>query len=181
MHPRITDDPDNEQVDIVDKYNLPIRVDTRKNKPTAEGEYVRAAHCFLMNSAGHIWVPTRSPNKRTMPNAYDFSASGYVQSGENYIKAMQREIAEEMQMSKGTYALKYLGTLNPFEDGTVGFVGVFVVRKDFTPNYNEEDFSDGSWMTISELKRKIAEGHPFKSDVIKVLPLVEILLDSEET
>jgi isopentenyldiphosphate isomerase len=56
----------------------------------------RAVHVLVFNSAGHVLLQKRSMNKDRQPGLWDTSASGHVESGEDYDTCAVREVCEEI-------------------------------------------------------------------------------------
>ena len=78
----------NERDEVIDR--LPRRVVHR------DGHKHRAAHVLVFNSQGRIFLQKRSMTKDTFPGAWDSSASGHVDSGEDYDACAVRELGEEL-------------------------------------------------------------------------------------
>ena len=56
----------------------------------------RAVHILLFNDAGELFLQKRSRLKDRHPNVWDSSAAGHVDAGEEYDRAADRELAEEL-------------------------------------------------------------------------------------
>jgi 16S rRNA (adenine1518-N6/adenine1519-N6)-dimethyltransferase len=56
----------------------------------------RAVHILLFNDAGELFLQKRSRRKDRHPGAWDSSAAGHVDSGEDYDEAAGRELQEEL-------------------------------------------------------------------------------------
>src|SRR5271155_6084547 len=61
-----------------------------------EGRKHRAVHVLVFNARGEIFLQKRSMTKDTFPGAWDSSASGHVDSGEDYDACAVRELSEEL-------------------------------------------------------------------------------------
>ena len=125
----------------------------------------RAVHLFVFNQAGELFLQKRSPWKDRHPGVWDSSASGHVDSGEDYDAAAVRELREELG-AEGTvepiaripasertgmefvrlYRVSHGGPfrLPPAEIETGGFFPMGVVREwaqrrpdDFAPGFLE--------------------------------------------
>ena len=64
-----------------------------------EGHKHRAVHVLVFNARGEIFLQKRSMTKDTFPGAWDSSASGHVDSGEEYDACATRELREELGLS----------------------------------------------------------------------------------
>ena len=56
----------------------------------------RAVHVLVFNAAGQVFLQKRSMMKDRQPGLWDSSASGHVDSGENYDTCSVRELGEEI-------------------------------------------------------------------------------------
>ena len=56
----------------------------------------RAVHVLIFNSAGEIFLQMRSRWKDRHPLAWDSSAAGHVNAGEEYNQSAARELREEL-------------------------------------------------------------------------------------
>ncbi len=56
----------------------------------------RAIHVFVFNARGEIFLQKRSMSKDSSPGRWDSSASGHVDSGEDYDACAVRELREEI-------------------------------------------------------------------------------------
>ena len=64
-----------------------------------KGHLHRAAHMLIYNQQGQILLQLRSSTKDRHPNKWDSSASGHVDTGEDYLTAAKRETEEELGLS----------------------------------------------------------------------------------
>src|SRR4051812_21911328 len=56
----------------------------------------RAVHVLVFNQRGEVFLQKRSMKKDTFPGAWDSSASGHLDSGEDYGACAARELGEEI-------------------------------------------------------------------------------------
>lgn len=56
----------------------------------------RAVHVLLFNSRGELFLQQRSLSKDNWPGVWDSSASGHLDSGEDYDPCVLRELQEEL-------------------------------------------------------------------------------------
>src|ERR1044071_3578361 len=61
-----------------------------------EGLKHRAVHVLVFNRRGEVFLQKRSMKKDTFPGAWDSSASGHLNSGEDYDTCAVRELFEEI-------------------------------------------------------------------------------------
>ena len=84
-------------VDVVDEQDRVIGKDLRSMKPV-KGFITRVVGILIRDSCGKYIICKRSPNKKTEPNKYDFTACGMVEFGESYEHAAKRELLEETKL-----------------------------------------------------------------------------------
>ena len=56
----------------------------------------RAVHVLVFNARGELFLQKRSMTKDTFPGAWDSSASGHLEAGEDYDACAVRELSEEL-------------------------------------------------------------------------------------
>src|SRR5262245_62127339 len=61
----------------------------------------RAVHVLVFNSQGEVFLQKRSMKKDRQPGLWDSSASGHVDSGEDYDTTAVREVWEEIGLRLG--------------------------------------------------------------------------------
>jgi len=170
------DDPE-ELLDLVDDNDKVIGTVARReiaSKMLDLPGNVRASDCFIVDSRGRLFVPRRSPDKKRLPNALDFSAGEHVASGETYLQAMVRGFKEELGMTIQPSDLEHIGTLNLRSAGLIPYIdAIFIYHSDATPDYNKDDFASHEWLTPDELRRKIRAGEPAKVNILPALDLYE--------
>ncbi len=81
--------------DVVNDRDKVIGRQTRAEVHRLELKH-RAVHVLVLNSKGHIYLQKRSHQKDTFPGAWDSSASGHLNSGEDYDTCAVRELREEI-------------------------------------------------------------------------------------
>ena len=154
---------DDELMDLVNRSDEVIGTINRMDYDRLLKEdlgYIRAADVFILNSDGHIFVPTRTADKTIAPNGFDYSAGGHVASGEKYIDAVVREAKEELLLD---IDLDYLLLIDKTIFDEIKYIRhLYLYRSDETPEYNRDDFTTAQWMSPSELVEKIDAGHPAK-------------------
>ena len=64
-----------------------------------DGHKHRAVHVLVFNSSGRLFLQKRSLAKDTFPGAWDSSASGHLESGEDYDAGAARELREELGLA----------------------------------------------------------------------------------
>src|SRR5580692_9267557 len=64
-----------------------------------DGHKHRAVHVLVFNAAGQVFLQKRSMSKDTFPGAWDSSASGHLDRGEDYDACAVREVREELGLT----------------------------------------------------------------------------------
>ena len=80
----------------------------------------RAVHVLVFNAAGQVFLQKRSMKKDRQPGLWDSSASGHVDSGEDYDACAVRELREEigLQLGEAPAAAVQAGRLRRNRPGT---------------------------------------------------------------
>lgn len=135
---------------------------------------VRAVDCFIVNTKGELFIPRRSMHKKMFPGGLDFSCAEHVQSGESYDDAMVRGFKEELGIDIEINKLAKIAKVN-LRDYNVApyFDTIYVYKSDETPNYPIDEFTSHEWLTIQELKDRLAAGAVAKRSMQHFLPFLE--------
>ena len=81
--------------DVVNERDEVIGQETRQ-EVHRRGLLHRAVHVLIYNGKGEIFLQKRSMTKDSCPGLWDSSASGHVDSGEEYDACSVREVREEL-------------------------------------------------------------------------------------
>src|SRR5215471_7635196 len=84
--------------DVVDEHDHVVDRKPR-NEVHRLGLMHRAVHVLVFNSRGEIFLQKRSMKKDRQPGVWDSSASGHLDSGEDYDACAVRELREEIGLS----------------------------------------------------------------------------------
>lgn len=87
--------------DVVNEQNEVLGQSTR-GEVHAKGLWHRAVHIFVFNKHGELWLQQRSHLKDVHPLAWDSSAAGHLDAGEDYATAAARELKEELGIESPT-------------------------------------------------------------------------------
>ncbi len=71
-----------------------------RSKVHRDGLKHRATHVLVFNSRGDVFLQKRSWKKDNSPGVWDSSASGHVDSGEEYDPCAVRELREELGLTR---------------------------------------------------------------------------------
>ncbi len=116
-----------ERFDVVDEHDRTVGVETR-GVVHARGLRHRAVHLFVFNGRGELFLQKRSPWKDKHPGKWDSSAAGHLDSGEDYLTAARRELAEELGLDPDRAPLREIGSLTADEATGWEFVRIFEAR-----------------------------------------------------
>lgn len=81
--------------DIVNEHDQVIGQMPR-SRVHAEGHKHRAVHVLVFNARGDLFLQKRSMLKDNFPGVWDSSASGHLDTGEDYDACAVREVREEI-------------------------------------------------------------------------------------
>lgn len=160
---------EDEYLDLVDQNDVVIGKKLRSEVYAEKLWNFRVINAFVINAAGELWIPRRSANKRIYPLCLDMSVGGHVESGEDYDQAFRRETAEELNIDVDQVSWRLLGLLTPPAHDVSAFMHVYEIRSDEPPRFNPDDFIEYFWLKPADLVRKLEEGEPAKSDLIKLV------------
>lgn len=143
-----------EILDIVNEHDQVIGT-VKREDVASDYIYVRIVLAFLVDQQGNIALLRRTAHKATDPLAWAL-VGGCVQSGEDYDPALEREVAEEVNLVPADYQMRLLGYYPPHV-GWVNQHGVGYYKKVYLLHvrntdisYNPDDFCEIMWKTPSE-------------------------------
>ena len=156
---------DDEWMDVVDRGDNVIGRKLRSELYAKDSPNCRAINVFLINAQGQLWIPRRTAHKRLFPLHLDMSCRGHVRSDESYEDALQREVAEELNLDIGQVSWRLLGHLTPYDDGVSMFMKVYEIQYNETPQWNPDDFVESYWLRPNEILERIQNGDRAKGDL----------------
>lgn len=162
----------NENLDLVDPKDIIIGQASRQDLFRSGVNNHRVVNVFVFNNKNELLVPKRSSNRSIFPNCYDFSCGEHVMAGESYLEAAVRGLKEELSLKIPEENLVLLGKLTPAQVSS--FMCVYKLEGiDKIPNYNENDISSVTFMSIENIK-ELSKNYPeqFKEDIPKVLSIL---------
>jgi isopentenyl-diphosphate delta-isomerase len=107
----------------------------------------RAVHVFLFNTRAELFVQKRAAAKDTFPRCYDSSASGHVNSGEDYDICALRETQEEIGLVVPVGKLSRHFKVEACEQTGWEFVWAYSVVTDQVPQINLDELESGEFWT----------------------------------
>lgn len=146
-----------ELFDVVDLNDVVVGQATRK-EVHARGLLHRAVHVFVFNCAGELFLQKRSQSKDTAPGAWDSSASGHVDAGEDYDGCVVRELREEIGLALDRTPARWLRLDACAETGNE-FVWVYRGAAEGPFKLHPDEIETGAWYRLSEIARQVRE-HP---------------------
>jgi isopentenyldiphosphate isomerase len=110
----------------------------------------------VFNSRGEVFLQKRSMKKDRQPGVWDSSASGHVDSGEDYDTCAVRELCEEIGLSLAQ-PLERLFKINACEETDGEFVWVYRCQHDGPFELNPDEIDGGGWFAPEQVTRWMAE------------------------
>jgi isopentenyldiphosphate isomerase len=104
----------------------------------------RAVHVLVFNKRGEIFLQKRSRKKDCFPGAWDSSASGHLDAGEDYDACAVRELREEIGLSIGAPPNRLFKIAACPETGHE-FVWVYRLESEGPFTLQPEEIDCGGW------------------------------------
>ncbi len=108
----------------------------------------RAVHIFLFDPAGRLFIQKRAASKDTFPGRYDSSASGHVDSGEQYDDCAVREVQEELGLTVPAKSLHKHFKIDACPQTGQEFVWVYSFQGDYHPLINPSEIERGEFLGV---------------------------------
>ena len=138
----------NERDEVIDQKS--------RNEVHARGLLHRAVHVLVFNSRSQIFLQKRSMKKDRQPGLWDSSASGHVDTGEDYDACVVRELREEIGLQLGAVPERLIKiAAGPETDQE--FVWVYRCEAEGPFELNAEEIERGGWFAPDEVTRWMAE------------------------
>lgn len=116
----------------------------------------RAVHVLIFNSRGELFLQKRSQQKDCFPGAWDSSASGHLDRGEDYDACALREVREELGVELDC-APRRLFKVKACPETGQEFVWVYQCQHDGPFCLQPEEIEQGDWFTLAEVTRWVEE------------------------
>jgi len=116
----------------------------------------RAAHVLVFNSRGQVFLQKRSMNKDRQPGLWDSSASGHLDSGEDYAACAVRELREEIGLQPNEPP-RPLFKLPASAQTDREHVWVYHCEAEGPFTLDPEEIERGAWFEPAEVTRWIVE------------------------
>lgn len=142
--------PHDEMFDVVDEAD---RVTGRM--PRAEvhrlGLRHRATHVLVYNTRGELFLQQRSLAKDMWPGVWDSSASGHVDSGEEYDACAVRELGEELGLPATAVPCRWF-RLEASEETGMEFCWVYRLHHEGPFRLQESEVRGGGWFGAATIE-----------------------------
>ena len=116
----------------------------------------RAVHVLVFNARGEVFLQKRSMKKDTFPGAWDSSASGHLDAGEEYDACAVRELWEEIGL-RADRPLTRLFKLDACAETGQEFVWVYRYESEGPFALHPAEIDDGNWFAPEALTKWMAE------------------------
>ena len=163
------------QNEIFDVVNESDEVIGRELRPEVhrKGLRHRAVHVIVKNSAGKIFLQKRSIHKDTFPGAWDSSASGHLDCGENYDACALRELREELGFTP-VAPPRRLFKINACADTGHEFVWVYLCGGEGPFTLHPQEIETGGWFTPKEISEWMKRSpNDFASALVHLWPKLQ--------
>jgi isopentenyl-diphosphate Delta-isomerase len=116
----------------------------------------RAVHVLVFNRVGEVFLQKRSMNKDTHPGAWDSSASGHLDKGEEYDACAIRELREEIGLELTEPPARLFRIEACLETGQE-FLWVYRCESEGPFRLNPAEIEAGGWFLKERVTAWIAE------------------------
>lgn len=139
-------DAGDEMVDIVDVEDRVIEVVPRRIMRAQKLRH-RAVFIAVFDGGGRLLIHRRSARKDVWPSWCDMAVGGVVGSGETYIDAAVRELAEEVGIAATDLRAIDEGEVRAYDDDQVSLLArCFAVTTSETPTFNDGEVVEAWWV-----------------------------------
>jgi len=133
-----------EWFDVVDAQDRVIGQE-RRGVVHARGLRHRAVHVLVFNARGEVFLQKRSMLKDTFPGAWDSSAAGHLDAGEDYDAAALRELEEELGLATAGLAPERILRIEACSDTGEEFVWVYRLAHEGPFELHPQEIERGEW------------------------------------
>ena len=144
---------DEEIFDVTNERDEVIGRGTR-SEVHRRGLMHRATHVLVFNSQGEVFLQKRSLKKDRQPGLWDSSASGHLDSGEDYDACAVRELREELGLEPKA-PLRRLFKLPASSETDQEHVWIYFCEAEGPFELNVEEIERGGWFSREEVTRWI--------------------------
>ena len=116
----------------------------------------RAVHVLVFNSLGEVFLQKRSITKDTHPGVWDSSASGHLDSGEEYDACAVREVREELGLNLERCPKRLFKIEACLETGEE-FVWIYRCEHEGPFTLHPQEIETGGWFTMAGVTKWMEE------------------------
>jgi isopentenyl-diphosphate Delta-isomerase len=143
-------------MEILDVINIKDEVigEASKDECHQRGLRHRSVFVFIFDNNDNLILQKRSSKKKIRPNKITASACGHVVKGENYLKAAERELLEELGIK--TNLIEVLRTIGPYDQDKENIV-LYEGHYEGDLDFNKEEIAEIIKMSVNDIKDKLEE------------------------
>ena len=141
--------------DIVNERDEVVGQNTRR-EVHARGLWHRAVHVLVFNARGEVFLQKRSMKKDIAAGKWDSSASGHLDSGEDYDACAVREVREELGLVI-KLPLQKLFKVNARQETGWEFCWIYRNENEGPFVLQPEEIETGAWFTVAAVQAWVAE------------------------
>ncbi len=119
----------------------------------------RAVHVFVFNDRSELFIQKRAATKDSFPGRYDSSASGHLNSGEDYDACAIRELREELDLAIPRSRLQQHFKIDACEQKGWEFVWTYSLRTRAEPRVNPQEIEYGAFWPLAQVRTRLVT-HP---------------------
>ena len=154
-----------EYFSVVNEDDEIIRKATREECHLNRSLIHRSVYIFVVNDKNEVFLQKRSLHKDLYPGYYTGSATGHVDYGEEYDKAAERELKEELGIAA---PLLQLGKVKSFTKNEREISMLYICHYNGLVNFNTDEVTEGGFFSIEDIKRSVKIGEKKFADGFKV-------------
>ncbi len=113
-------------------------------------------HVHVFNSNGDLWLQKRSSDKKIQPGKWDTSVGGHISSGERMQDALQREIKEELGITRLAHEPLYQYVMRNEIESELVYTFRGIHNGPFA--WPSDEIETGRFWPIQEIKNKLGSG-----------------------
>lgn len=155
-----------EFLDIVDENNNLTGEIEERNYVHELGLWHRHSSCWIMNNNGEILLQKRASTKKRNPSKWS-KTGGHVETGETPIKALKREVLEEIGTKLRDDQIEFIKEFKNNTESNKSFNYNYFVRVNYRIEeyiIQKEELSEVRYFTIEEIeKAKLENDKSFAS------------------
>jgi isopentenyl-diphosphate delta-isomerase type 1 len=141
--------------DVVNEHDEVVGRQTRR-EVHRQGLMHRAVHVLVFNARGQVFLQKRSMQKDRQPGLWDSSASGHLDSGEDYDACAVRELREEIGLRLDAPPRR-LFKLAASAETDQEHVWVYRSEAEGPFELHPDEIEQGGWFAPEEVTRWMSE------------------------